>query len=513
VNALQSIIAMFLQASKTPVRVINTLARIGISISTSSIDRMVDSLSSKSANKLRDLGQTLLACYAYDNFDVDLKTHVPTIDKPTDTLKHLTSALCFPLEHGITCEDMKCSDLLWAKSGLNPYADPSDIPPSITMEQLLNIHPEPDPEQFGGLSRRDRYNSWKFLFDLVHYGPVPFHALQAKIGKPDIIEQIPVTKTPITPARAMNCSNSSVSGNIETILNLMEQGGLGDPNDMDAKFEVVDVSPFVVLFHGDLGTGDRILSILQRRAIEKTPWNRLQYAIFVPGLFHVKMACADAVWRAFLKPLSARLDPTSLMQDVAKLRSNETGTIGSNPGFRRMHQVIGHSGICRRLDCWRIEVNRQKNMTLEQFAASKPTLEELKLLADYLALNYISNTRLVRERRKPADLRDQQLENGLLLNRCCLLYEELTYAMNTGDIGRVETCLVSWIIIFKAVRKHKYAFHITRFLSEVHFLYPAGLKRAVRYHILVNPSGKEGKYRAVDWCVELDNLLTKVHVS
>jgi hypothetical protein len=28
--------------------------------------------------------------------------------------------------------------------------------------------------------------------------------------------------------------------------------------------------------------------------------------------------------------------------------------------------------------------------------------------------------------------------------------------------------------------------------------------------ILVNPGGKEGKYRAVDWCVELDNLLTKV---
>ena len=126
------------------------------------------------------------------------------------------------------------------------------------MEQLLNIHPEPDPEQFGGLSCHDCYNSWKFLFDLVHCGPVPFYALQAKIGKPDIMDQIPLTKTPITPAHAMNCSNSSVLGNIETILNLMEQGGLSDLNDMDAKFEVVNVSPFVVLFHRDLGTGDQI---------------------------------------------------------------------------------------------------------------------------------------------------------------------------------------------------------------------------------------------------------------
>jgi hypothetical protein len=105
---------------------------------------------------------------------------------------------------------------------------------------------------------------------------------------------------------------------------------------------------------------------------------------------------------------------------------------------------------------------------------------------------------------------NQQLENSLLLNRYSLLYEELSYAMNMGDIGRVETCLSSWILIFKAVKKHKYVAHISRYLSDVHFLYPAGLKKAVRYHILVNPGGKEGKYWAVDWCVELDNLLTKV---
>ncbi|KAG1889561.1 hypothetical protein F4604DRAFT_1529582, partial [Suillus subluteus] len=28
--------------------------------------------------------------------------------------------------------------------------------------------------------------------------------------------------------------------------------------------------------------------------------------------------------------------------------------------------------------------------------------------------------------------------------------------------------------------------------------------------ILVNPTGKKGKFRGVDWCVELNNLFTKV---
>ena len=127
-NALQSIIGVFLQSSKTPERVVNTLARIGFSISAGSINRTVNSLSAKSANHLRDLGRTLLVCYAYDNFDVELKTHVPTIDKPSDTLKHLTSGLCFPLQHGITVEDMRCLEIVRGNPGVfqgYPYPYPS----------------------------------------------------------------------------------------------------------------------------------------------------------------------------------------------------------------------------------------------------------------------------------------------------------------------------------------------------------------------------------------------------
>jgi hypothetical protein len=87
-------------------------------------------------------------------------------------------------------------------------------------------------------------------------------------------------------------------------------------------------------------------------------------------------------------------------------------------------------------------------------------------------MHYVSDHRMDRLRRQPADRRDIQHENALLLNRYCLLYEEFSHAMNFGDIGRVETCLVSWILIFRATGKHKYATHMTRFLSDVHFLYP-----------------------------------------
>ncbi|KAM6504356.1 hypothetical protein JOM56_001299, partial [Amanita muscaria] len=119
-NNLQGVIGIFLYSCGTPERVVNALARIGISISMNAILLAVKSLSNEACHLLQMLGQTLLAGYAYDNFDVNLKTSMPVAENPFETLKHLTSGLLIPLEHGVTREDLKCSAELWAKSRLNP---------------------------------------------------------------------------------------------------------------------------------------------------------------------------------------------------------------------------------------------------------------------------------------------------------------------------------------------------------------------------------------------------------
>ncbi|KAG2353347.1 hypothetical protein BDR07DRAFT_1309769, partial [Suillus spraguei] len=75
------------------------------------------------------IGKSLLASYAYDNFDVDLKSQVPQSEKSNETLKHLTSSFLFPLEHGVTTDDLKCSEELWRQSMLNPCAQLSMLLP------------------------------------------------------------------------------------------------------------------------------------------------------------------------------------------------------------------------------------------------------------------------------------------------------------------------------------------------------------------------------------------------
>lgn len=485
-NTIESIVGVFLYSCRTPDNVVNALQRMGLSVSVNSIHNAITSLSRESANTLQSMGQTLLVAYAYDNFDVNLKPAVPTVEKATDTLKHLTSGLIFPLQHDVTLEDLRCSKELWMKSPLNPHVSPHDLPSECTWDKLLTIHPDPLPpnpihmDKQGLLSRHDRFNSWMFLQDLCLHGPEYFRKFLPHIEKPEVVDAIPVTKTPIIPTRAMDAENSSVSGNIKSIKELLAQGGVGSRDDEESPYEVKDIDDHVILFHGDLGTGERIHTALAQRSIEKSPWNRLQYAIFVLGLFHLKMACVDALLRIFITPTAARLDDTGLMGDVGKTRPKETGIIASsNPGYRRSLQIIQDSGRCRRLTCWVNAVEEmEKHSSLDDFAASQPSLETLKTLADHLAMNYVAGGKLERKRRTMTDKeRDKQLENGLLMNKYFLLFEEISYAMNHGDIGRVEVCMLPWILIFKSTGKHKYATHLTRYLFNVHFVYPKGLRQ------------------------------------
>ena len=95
---------------------------MGLSISLASIHRAISSLSTEAESDIQELGRTLLASYGYDNFELTLPTSIPTLDKPSDGLIHLTSGALLRLDHGVTLDDLRCSKLLWSRNELNPHA-------------------------------------------------------------------------------------------------------------------------------------------------------------------------------------------------------------------------------------------------------------------------------------------------------------------------------------------------------------------------------------------------------
>jgi hypothetical protein len=164
------------------------------------------------------------------------------------------------------------------------------------------------------------------------------------------------------------------------------------------------------------------------------------------------------------------------MEHAGIFRPQETGKIGSNPGFCRMHDLILYDGIARRLDCWRVEVKKQtRNDSLEAFAESRPSWNKIITMSYMMAQTYVAAGNF--KANDCPQVRDMDLENSLLRNQYYLLYEdeEITWAMNHGDIGHVEDALGQWIPIFKSTGKNKYSTLMSRFLVDLHFLYPERL--------------------------------------
>ncbi|KAG2341212.1 hypothetical protein BDR05DRAFT_888554, partial [Suillus weaverae] len=224
--------------------------------------------------------------------------------------------------------------------------------------------------------------------------PLYFTQFKDRLHEPELVEGIPIVKTPTVAASAMDVSNSTVAGNIQSIINLLEQGGIVEPDSFDDP-EIPDISEYIIMFHGDLGTGEQLQAVQQLHAIENSPWDQFQHVVFVPGMFHLKMVAADSIWRTFLQTSAAHLDETSLMQDMGMLRPKETGHYGLKPVFCRMHQLIGYDGICCCLDCWRIEARKCMNCAdLKVFAASEPSYEDLQAMADSLAWDYVADHKI-----------------------------------------------------------------------------------------------------------------------
>lgn len=430
-------------------------------------------MSARTLELLATFGTDLLLLYAYDNFDIQTKPLTPTLEKNVDPLRHLTSALVFPFQHGVVPEDLRVSDTLWQSDGFNDKSEVSTMYTKADMwSKILPRYNElalDSAEQVEG-DRHSEFRVWLFLRDLIEHGPKYFQKFRKELSAPTPIgEPIPVKKTQIIPLQSLDISNSTVTGNIDTIEKLLEQTGLGD---YELPTPTVPLDQHILLFHGNLGTGDRINSAKLWRSIEGTPRFRLQFVVFVMGLFHTKMACTETIWRTFLKDSKARSDQTSFYSDFRILRPRDSSALSSTFKFRPVHDAIRHIGTCRRLDCMRILAQEDHHPSLQAFADSQPEWNQVQALARKAVQHFIpSPDQLKSVDNEVPEERDEELENNMGFNIYSALYEEMSYAMDHGDIGRVEMCLIAWAPLFEAAGKKKYAHHTIKLVHDLNHVF------------------------------------------
>ncbi|KAJ3775010.1 hypothetical protein FB446DRAFT_638776 [Lentinula raphanica] len=351
-----------------------------------------------------------------------------------------------------------------------------------------------------------RYFTWLCQQILVEQGGPAFSAFKRKLqGGPFAIQVLPSDqKDAQYPAEAINADEGTYDGNAQVITSLLEQ----------SNTSADELEQYLEFFHGDLGTLERIEGLKKMRSIERSAQNRLDFLLYIPGLFHMKMAAADAYARIHVAPMENRGEKLGVNEYLNYLRPKATAefTSKSGPSFRSMHDAIHHVVWTDILQCFAREVKTQYDCdTLETFAKSRHgTWEKIIELSKQVVLKYLPNRQLHHWNHQPDRERDFVFENLAIRNRDGLLYLGFSRAISYGDVGRIIQLFPYLIATFAAVGKHKYATYMTKFLTDMNRRYPPTLRDAILSNWLFNQKGTADGFRPFDWLQELNNLYTKV---
>lgn len=350
-----------------------------------------------------------------------------------------------------------------------------------------------------GLNRHERIDrmfTWHLVEVLVQGEPAFEYLKDAHGTTPGEVNQIPLRKDEQYPLRAMDADESSLEGIIDVMAGIDKQCGWT---------ELVDDNQ-IRIFDGDLASVERANGARTHRETERGVTNlrtQLQHFLIRPGFFHLKMACAFYLHRIHLdKPVLRRFNE-SLFGYVQILNPGTSGTVASNPRFRQLHEMAGSVLAALGTDIWRLCA---PDMDVNLWAATRPSYDEVWEIATRAKSKYIAQ---VSGNDGGYRGEDVVYRNQRLLLRDLILYDEISLAMNTGDIGRLEDVIKIWIYMWKGSGQIKYSKEMHQFLTDLEYNFPPDLAHAVRMGWLVNPTGKVGCWRGVDWVVEYNNLLTR----
>ncbi|KAF8327241.1 uncharacterized protein EI90DRAFT_2928892 [Cantharellus anzutake] len=209
----------------------------------------------------------------------------------------------------------------------------------------------------------------------------------------------------------------------------------------------------MILVHGDLGSLEKIETILQSRCIEEDVLERMHYLLPIPGLFHVRMACVDAINRIHTMGHNLRNDPNGLYKKLAHLFPNDVAKLNKSiPPFRMMNDGIMFITKTTILDAWTENVGGD----LRNYVESKPDWEDIERRAKTIVSAYFETDTISSDQRRNKEC-DERWMNQVLFNCDTMYYRILVHAVNYGMVDIIVDVLSFWVPVFQACGKHKYA--------------------------------------------------------
>ncbi|KAK7027796.1 hypothetical protein R3P38DRAFT_3315316 [Favolaschia claudopus] len=342
----------------------------------------------------------------------------------------------------------------------------------------------------------------------------------------DVIE---VHKTPLHPLPAMEIDESSITGNVEVVEEIMRVLGF-KPDDPE-------YGKYVQIIAGDQLTIARQRSILNVRLGHESGPHSWRHIVLMPGLFHAKIAdCHGVLETHFGKPSAGARSPGSLGFHNTVLDRLPI-TLTSLPPFRTCRDLIMVSLYARVLHCLLLVSGHD---SLEDCAASIDSWDTLVKHAENIYETYTDVDRVqeLRERRipeerareiaakaaakgkkKPAETAkehpphirkgDMVFENAVLFLRDALLTREFADAIKSGDSGRIVIILRLWAFSYRGNGRTKYAHEMLHILHNLICVWTNELRYIVLQNWLANPQGKIKAFVEIDLVHEHLNFWIK----
>lgn len=330
-------------------------------------------------------------------------------------------------------------------------------------------------------------------------------------------------KTKFYPLRCATIGEATITGNL-----LVHD----DVYIAQLKRRPEDLCAMAIPAPNDQLTNARIRGAQELRKQDLTPWSRREVFQIGFGPFHFIMNLIWALLNVYRGSLNDVGSLTHLFAVIDKVRLG-----GEKPDYHTLLAALTQILEGLIINAWREECASDGFETLEIFAASEPTAEQLLQYSETIIQKYATPNETVnpvkwRSKKKaltntatrillgidpiedfggeqPEHASDDEEssvdtvhENTVKLTCDLLRMIELVDATAVGDFGRFEDLLPDCACVFRAAGSNNYATEILHWIFNVKEVWTLEFANIMRDMMLVNPSGRSGHFMGIDMNIE-----------
>ncbi|KAI1795010.1 hypothetical protein LXA43DRAFT_939422 [Ganoderma leucocontextum] len=475
-NVLALPLGLFLKISGTSERVLTLLSNIGLSVSSTTVERVKERISEDAVRLAVSLitGATLFYII-FDNINLYLRKFQERIYN-RHTMIHATNAAVIAISEGDTAKVEDVASKL-EQRGKRIHAKWDDIRPT-----------QEDAECMG--------RSFECLIAemLVRYTP----GNGTWTGRAEMLEKIradmpndrplPPEKTDARPLGVLNVNEGSKKGLISVLEGLQQKSTFDQPA-WASKTRIMQ---------GDWLTSNNFRAARRERKDDITPFHRLEYVEELSALWHFGLNATHMIVRTHFGV--AVTDPTSLAAHKGLLRRTWDA---KKPNYAAAKSLIRHSLIARLLRCVMYVASSPRWSALSKW---RPTYNEIRELAKRIQKEFTQSATA----RAASNAGDDWQAHEVYFIRDALLFLVFEHGVSTADAGIVLRVLKYWALSFRGASQHNYARECVEILVRWKYELSDELRAALERAWFVNRWGEPGRWIAADLYLEQCNFWVKV---